>query len=230
LIKHQQIMPSLLNRVMKLITALRQEMERCGSCAFLAPAAAALLVVLASGCSSPAPGPIPPEWKAQTPGTLAPGDVLKLTFSGATELNQSQKIRADGKVSLPVVGEVQAGGKRLGELQRQLSDLYRPQLKNSEVVVALESTTTAVYVGGAVTRPGKVVLERPMTALEAIMEAGGFVPDLANPRKVSIIRNVNGQHTTHVVDLSPGLRGKSSEAFYLKAFDVVYVPQSGIHF
>lgn len=182
------------------------------------------------GCQSPTAGPIPPEWKAQTPGALAAGDVLKFTFPGAPELNQSQKIRADGKVSVPVLGEILAGGKRLGDLQRELSRLYQPQLKNSEVVVSLESSTTAVYVGGAVNRPGKVPLDRPMTVLEAIMEAGGFTPDLANPRKVSVIRNVNGQQTPHVVDLSPGLRGQSSEAFYLKAYDVIYVPQSGIHF
>lgn len=182
------------------------------------------------GCQSQTAGPIPQEWRAQTPGALAAGDVLKFTFPGAPELNQSQKIRADGKVSVPVLGEILAGGKRLGDLQRELTRLYQPQLKNSEVVVSLESSTTAVYVGGAVNRPGKVPLDRPMTVLEAIMEAGGFTPDLANPRKVSVIRNVNGQHTTHLVDLSPGLRGQSSEAFYLKAYDVIYVPQSGFHF
>src|SRR5882757_3494199 len=53
--------------------------------------------------------------------TLAPGDVIKLTFTGAPELNQSQKIRADGKVSLPLVGEVDAAGKTLVALQSELS-------------------------------------------------------------------------------------------------------------
>ena len=200
----------------------------------LSPLAACLFAIVVclacAGCQSSAPTPIPADWKAQTPGVLAAGDVLKLTFPGAPELNQSQKIRADGKVSLPVLGETDAAGKRLGDLQRELSRRYEPQLKNSEVLVTLESSTTAVYVGGAVIKPGKVILERPMTALEAIMEAGGFAPDLVNPRKVSVIRNVNGQHTTHLLDLSPGLRGQSSEAFYLKAFDVIYVPQSGFHF
>jgi polysaccharide export outer membrane protein len=189
-----------------------------------------VMALVFSGCQSPAPNPIPPEWKAQTPGALAAGDVLKLTFPGAPELNQAQKIRADGKVSLPLIGETYAAGKQLGELQRELSRLYEPQLKNSEVLVTLESSSTAVYVGGAVAKPGKVVLDRPMTALEAIMEVGGFTPDLANPKKVSIIRTVKGQQTTQIIDLSPGLRGESSEAFYLRAFDVVYVPQSGFHF
>src|SRR5213596_3083640 len=75
---------------------------------------------------------------------LAPGDVLKLTFSSAPELNQSQKIRADGKLSLPLVGEVDASGKTVGQLQSELIELYKSQLKTPEVTVSLESSVTSV--------------------------------------------------------------------------------------
>src|SRR5205814_9860875 len=60
---------------------------------------------------------------------LASGDVVKLTFSAAPELNQSQKVRVDGKLSLPLVGEVDAAGKTIGQLQSELIQLYKPQLK-----------------------------------------------------------------------------------------------------
>ena len=68
---------------------------------------------------------------------LASGDVVKLTFSSAPELNQSQKVRADGKLSLPLIGEVDAGGKTVGQLQSDLIQLYKPQLKTPEVTVSL---------------------------------------------------------------------------------------------
>src|SRR6266581_7077580 len=104
---------------------------------------------------------------------LASGDVVKLTFSSAPELNQSQKVRVDGKLSLPLVGEVDAAGKTIGQLQSELVELYKPQLKTPEVTVSLEGSTTTVTVSGAVGKPGRIVFERPTTVFQAIMEAGG---------------------------------------------------------
>src|SRR4029453_6514775 len=104
---------------------------------------------------------------------LAPGDVVKLTFSSAPELNQSQKVRADGKLSLPLVGEVDAGGKTVGQLQSALIELYKSQLKTPEVTVSLETSVNTVTVSGAVNKPGKVAFERPTTVFQSIMEAGG---------------------------------------------------------
>src|SRR5437773_9630444 len=102
---------------------------------------------------------------------LAPGDVVKLTFSAAPELNQSQKVRADGKLSLPLVGEVDASGKTVGQLQGELMQLYKSQLKNPEVTVSLEASVTRVTVSGAVAKPATITFERPTTVFQAIMEA-----------------------------------------------------------
>ena len=92
---------------------------------------------------------------------LASGDVVKLTFSSAPELNQSQKVRADGKLSLPLVGEVDASGKTVGQLQSELIELYKSQLKTPEVTVSLETSLTTVTVSGAVNKPGKLPLRGP---------------------------------------------------------------------
>src|SRR5437667_4307619 len=102
---------------------------------------------------------------------LASGDVVKLTFSAAPELNQSQKVRADGKLSLPLVGEVDASGKTVGQLQGDLVQLYKSQLKTPEVTVSLETSLTTVIVSGAVNHPNKIAFERPTTVFQAIMEA-----------------------------------------------------------
>src|SRR6266550_3973301 len=104
---------------------------------------------------------------------LASGDVLKLTFSAAPELNQSQKVRADGKLSLPLVGEVDAAGKTIGQLQGDLIQLYKSQLKTPEVTVSLEASVTTVTVSGAVHKPSKIAFERPTTVFQAMMNAGG---------------------------------------------------------
>ena len=61
-----------------------------------------------------------------------------------------------------------------------------------------------MVVSGAVQKPGKIVFERPATVLEAIMEAGGFTPE-ANLKRVSVIRNVKGEHKTEQIDLRPVL-------------------------
>src|SRR5205814_3534547 len=131
---------------------------------------------------------------------LAPGDVVKLTFSAAPELNQSQKIRADGKLSLPLIGEVDAAQKTVVQLQSELVELYKAQLKTPEVTVSLEGSTTTVTVGGAVAKPGRIAFERSTTVFQAIMEAGGPTA-FASLGHVRLIRTVNGIQRSQVLDL-----------------------------
>src|SRR5205085_11674546 len=119
-------------------------------------------------------GPTPEQAAAPTAVTLVAGDVIKLTFPGAAELNQSQKIRTDGKVNLPLIGEVQASGKTVPVLQSELADRYKAELKTSTVIVTLESSVTQVVISGQVNRPGKLTFERPTTVFQAISEAGGI--------------------------------------------------------
>jgi polysaccharide biosynthesis/export protein len=156
---------------------------------------------------------------------LASGDVIKLTFSSAHELNQSQKIRADGKLSLPLVGEVDASGKTVGQLQGELMELYKSQLKNPEVTVSLEASVTRVTVSGAVVKPGTITFERPTTLFQAIMEAGG--PNAyGNIRRVRLFRTINGVQKNQVFDLHRLLGGEETKPFYVRDGDVVNVPQS----
>jgi len=186
-----------------------------------------LILVLCSGCQTSRPIPISERLIAPTTrGCLAPGDVVKLTFSGASEFNQIQKVRSDGRISLPMVGEIVAEGKKPGELQRELAAVYQSQLRNSEVVVAVESSSIPVYVSGRVNRPGKIIIDRPTTVLEAIMEAGGFQSDFANPKKVILLRNTNGKHQPCTLDLSAALKGQTMDAVYVSPYDVIYVPES----
>src|ERR1700679_1796920 len=138
----------------------------------------------------------------------------------------TQQIRRDGKISLQLVGDVQASGLTPEELQDSLIKLYAPQIASKEITVSVESSTFPVFVTGAVVRPGKVLSDHPMTALEAVMEAGGFDYETANMRSVKIIRNENGVMKHYTVNLKRVLDGDKDEVpFYLKPQDIIYVSE-----
>jgi polysaccharide biosynthesis/export protein len=183
---------------------------------------AALLLLLASGCQSPQKNPA--QLTSRTPSYLVAGDIVRISFPAAPELNQTQKIGSDGLLSLPLIGEVNASGKTVGELQEELARLYKPQLQDNEVLVTLDTRSVPVVVSGAVQKPGKILFERPATVLEAIMEAGGFTPE-ADLKKVSLIRIVKGEHQTQLVDLRAVLKGRPIPAIYCSGGDVIYVPE-----
>lgn len=187
-----------------------------------------LVFLFCTGCQDHT-AKIPAQLVGQTPNYLNAGDVVKITFPGAPELNQTQKIGTDGTLSLPLVGQVPAAGKTPGQLQNELAGLYKSQLQDNEVLIAVESRALPVVVSGAVQKPGKIVFERPATVLEAIMEAGGFTPE-ADLKRVSIIRIVKGEHVTQRYDLRAVLRGTSIGAVYVNGGDVIYVPEKLLNF
>jgi polysaccharide export outer membrane protein len=156
---------------------------------------------------------------------LREGDTVRVSFPGAPNLNAVQSIRRDGKISLQLVGEVAAAGMTPSDLEKKLLELYGPQLQTKEVTVALESIAFPVYVSGAVLRPGKIISDRPLTALEAIMEAGGFNYSRANLKNVRVIRQENGRTVHFNMNLKPLMSGKPGESFTLKPSDIIYVPE-----
>lgn len=193
---------------------------------FSAVGSAVFAVLLGAGCQSTDVGAnLASQAAPPARVTLAPGDVVRLTFSGATELNQSQKIRADGKLSLPLIGEFDAAGKTVVALQNDLSQSYKAQLKNSEVIVSLENAPAQVTISGAVTKPDRIAFDKPTTVLQAIMQAGGATP-FGNMKAVRLIRTVGGTQQSQVLDLTPILRGQSTKPFYVRDGDVIFVPQS----
>jgi polysaccharide export outer membrane protein len=156
---------------------------------------------------------------------LREGDVVKFSFPDSANLDSTLPIRRDGKISLQLVGEVQAAGLTIEQLQDTLIKLYTPQIGQKNINVTLESSSFPVFVTGAVVRPGKIMSDHPMTALEAVMEAGGFDYLTANTSAVKIIRNENGVMKHFKVNLQRILDGKDSTPFYLEPGDIIYVSQ-----
>lgn len=186
-----------------------------------------ILALALSACgSSNIDYTVPVSAATATPrGTLAVGDVIRVTYPGAPELDQKIKIQPDGKVGLPMVGSVQASGRAAGSMQSSLTAMYKPHLNDPTVFVSLDQPAASVYVSGEVATPGKVPLDRSFTALEAVMEVGGFTR-LANPKKVYVIRNEGGKQRRFVLNLAAPLSGSESQAFYLRPYDVVFVERS----
>jgi protein involved in polysaccharide export with SLBB domain len=189
---------------------------------------ALLLLITITGCQTQMPQPkeavgsMSPPFQAVT---LQAGDVLQISFPGSANLDTTQQIRRDGKINLPLVGEVDAAGMTPDELQKKLIDLYAPQLVTKEVTVSVQSSTFPVYVSGCVIHPGKISSDHPITVLEAIMEAGGFDYSKANLKAVRVVRSENGHMENYTLNLQLVLDGKQNEPFYLKPSDIIYVPE-----
>ncbi len=187
----------------------------------------AVMVCIMTACGNLTPTrTVPVEaYRSKPSATLAAGDEINVAFPGAPELNSKQKIQVNGKVSLPTIGDVSAVGKSITGFQAELTSRYQPHFQDPTVIVSVETAAAGVYVSGEVLRPGKIPLDRPMTALEAIMECGGF-SKLANPRQVIIVRNENGKCQRYVLNMNEALYGTDSSSFYVRVYDVIYVKQS----
>jgi polysaccharide export outer membrane protein len=156
---------------------------------------------------------------------LREGDSVRIAFPGSPNLDSVQLVRRDGKVTVTLGGEAMAMDKTPAELEKEILNQFGAQLAVKQVVVTMTASTYPVFVTGAVLRPGKIAAERPMSALEAVMEAGGFDFAKANLKSVMVLRQAEGQVINYKLNFQEILKGPKSEPFYLKPSDVVYVPE-----
>ena len=180
--------------------------------------------LMCGGCQSPLP-PLPNPPGPHTAVRLSPGDVIKLSFAEESDLDQTQKIRRDGKISLPFLGEVTAAGKRVIDLQRELVRRYEDDLENPEVLVTLENGPATVIISGFATYPGKITFERPTTVYQAIMQSGG-VSDYGSLSNIHLTRIINGVQRTETINLRPSIRGQPIYPEYVQDGDVIYISRS----
>ena len=191
------------------------------------PCLFAFLVVatLACGsCQSPLP-PLPNPPGPHTAVRLSPGDVIKVAYADESVPDQTQKIRRDGKVSLPLIGELTAAGKRVIDFQHELVSRYEGKLENNEVLVTLENGLATVIVSGFANKPGAVTFDRPTTVYQTIMLAGG-VSDYGSLSNIHLTRIINGVQRTETINLRPSIRGKPIQPKYVQDGDVIYIARS----
>ena len=161
---------------------------------------------------------------------IQPGDELDIKFFFNPNLNETIIVRPDGKISLQLVDEVRAAGLTPAQLDNVLTQKYAKELKKPAVTIIVRSFTgRQVYVGGEVNTPGLINLAVGMTALQAVINAGGL-KETAEPAGAIVIRK--GQDNKPMplrVDLNDTIYGKGDTSnFQLRPLDIVYVPMSSI--
>ena len=161
---------------------------------------------------------------------LSTGDVIEIRFFYTPELNTVQAIRPDGKIDLQLIGEVMAQGKTPRELKEELITKYTQHIRQLDVSIVVQSfSSRRVYVGGQVNAPGSIPMPGRLTAIEAIMLAGGINLESGRYRNILIIRHENGKWTGGKLDLETILKGIQTEPLYLQPLDIVYVPETKIY-
>jgi len=163
--------------------------------------------------------PTQPEYR------IGSGDKLQINVYKEADLSQALQVRPDGRITMPLVGDLAAAGQTPMQLQRRLSESLREFVANPVVtVMVVEVADRTIYVMGEVNTPGAVPLKGPMTVLQALAVAGGF-KEFANKGGIKVLRKTPGSDRVETIPFSykDAVRNDAS-AFYLVEGDTVVVP------
>jgi polysaccharide export outer membrane protein len=153
---------------------------------------------------------------------LGAEDVLSVFVWKQPDLSTTAVIRPDGKISLPLLGELEAAGKTSGQLQAEIATQLKQFVVDPHVnVIVKEVNSPVISVLGQVRKPDRYHIRQRVTALEAIAMAGGFT-EFAKRDKVTIIRNSGAEKIRIQVDLKKVVSGHG-EVYYLEPLDTIYV-------
>lgn len=201
---------------------------------------AGLAMLSLVGCADRRGGPIPynvgtfgaPDAPTVVPleqgYRIAPLDTLSVKVFKMPDLSGDYEVDLTGQIALPLIGSVSAVDLTTAELdQRLTAKLGEKYLQNPDISVGVKSSTRRnVTVDGAVAKVGTFSVNGPMTLLQAVAQAGGPTQD-ANPRRVAIFRQINGQRQSAAFDLTSIRRGEAPDpAVY--AGDIIIVDGSSI--
>jgi polysaccharide biosynthesis/export protein len=152
-------------------------------------------------------------------------DVVRIDVWKEPDISRTIPVRPDGKISLPLLNDVQAQGLTAMQLAGSIRSGLTRYLTNPQVTVTVtEINSRRVYVTGEVTRTGAMPLLPNMTVLQALSSAGGFT-QFAKPQKIYILRMENGQQVKYPFNYKDALNGKHPEQnILLKPGDLIVVP------
>jgi polysaccharide biosynthesis/export protein len=182
---------------------------------------------------APAAGPAGKETAAVKPAAnppadfvIGPEDKLSIVFWRDKEMSTQVTVRPDGKISLPLLDEVQAAGRTPADLRALLIQESKRFLSNPHVTVVIdEINSRKVFITGQVTTPGAHVLTGPLTVMQLISLAGGLT-EFAKKKEITVIRtDAGGKQTVMPFNYSDVAKGKNvAQNVVLKPGDTVVVP------
>jgi polysaccharide export outer membrane protein len=185
---------------------------------------------VAAGQGVPARQANPPQSQARDAAVpadylIGPDDVLGIVFWKEPEMSGDVTVRPDGRITLPVIGELVAAGVAPSALQQMILKASSKYLTDANVAVVVRTINSRkVYVTGQVRTPGAHALTGPMTVLQAITVAGGL-GDYADAKNITVLRNQAGKVQTFKFNYKDVSRGKNLEQnILLFPGDTVVVP------
>jgi polysaccharide biosynthesis/export protein len=177
----------------------------------------------ASGSDDKKPSPQPAAATQNDEYHIGPGDKLWIEVYKDTQLSQSVQVRPDGKITLPLVGDMEATGRTPIELREMIAKSLKEYITNPTVtVIVVEALASQVFVIGEVSKPGPVQIYGPTTIMQVLAMAGGF-KEFAKTKDVRVQRqNGNGLETIRF-NYKDAVNGEI-KPFYVRAGDTVIVP------
>ena len=188
-----------------------------------------------SGANSQEPSKEPPATSASQktePGhtsdedagyKIGPQDMLRIDVWKEAEISRTVPVRPDGKISLPLLNDVQAAGLTSMQLAGTIREGLTKYITNPQVTVTvMEINSRRVYCNGEFQKPGFLALLPNMTALQAISSCGGFT-QFAKIKGIYILRVEDGKQVQHPFSYKEVLKGKKPD-ISLQPGDIIVVP------
>jgi len=184
-----------------------------------APAPAGVPAPTAGASAAPAGAVIPPGY------VIGPEDTLVIIFWREKEMSAEVAVRPDGKISLPLLNDVDAAGLTPEQLRGHLLEAASKYIEEpSATVIVKEIRSRKVFVTGQVAKPGPYALAAPTTVLQLLATAGGVL-EYADSKNIRIMRTENGKPASYRFNYKDVIKGKNlKQNIELKPGDTVVVP------
>jgi len=152
-------------------------------------------------------------------------DILEIFVWKEPDLTRKVLVRPDGRISFPLVQDLQASGISPGELKEKIQERLKEYLTAPNVTVIVEAIQSyRVYVVGKVQKPGALLIEKPVSVLQAIALAGGF-QDFAKESEITVLRSSGKETIVFDFNYRDVVKGRMPEQnILLRSGDVVVVP------
>ena len=153
------------------------------------------------------------------------GDQLQIMVWKEKDLSQNMAVRIDGRISLPLIGDVVAAGKTIDELTKDLEKRFSEVVTDPAVsVMLIQSKSWRYYIIGKIKQPGEFPIDFPITVLQAIAKSGGFL-DWAKTDNISILRQTGGREVIIKFDYDTLTKGQDlAQNIQIKPGDTIIVP------
>jgi polysaccharide export outer membrane protein len=154
---------------------------------------------------------------------LGPEDVIEVFVYKEPDLSTTVTVRPDGRISLPLAGELDANGKAAAQLQQEIAERLKRYISGPVVnVMVKQINSLKISVLGEVRKPDVYRIKNRITVLDAIAMAGGFT-DLARPNRVVVLRNTPSGQQRIRVNINQAVDDNVTRPLYLEPADTVYV-------